>query len=287
MKKLSIASPQEWLRRARAKEFALAGFAAYNMETVQAVVEVADELSAPVLIQTTGPTIRNAGIEYLSAIVRTAAEQVKVPVILHLDHGQSLEQVVQCLRHGYTSVMVDGSSLPLADNIALTRRVVEIAHAVGVAVEAELGHVGGVEDDLTELEAEAAMTDPALALEFVEATQVDSLAVAIGTAHGLYKGEPHLDFARLEAIAAKTAVPLVLHGASGVPEEAIRRAVTLGIAKFNIATELKLPFAEALRDYFRDHPGELDPRKFLPVAKRAYQAVVRAKIEMSGSAGQA
>lgn len=273
----------KWLQKARGNGYALAGFAAYNMETVQAVVEVAEELGAPVLIQTTPATIRNAGISYLTSLIKVAAEQSRVPVILHLDHGDTLEQVIECLRYGYTSVMIDGSALSFEENIRVVSEVCRIAHSVDVSVEAELGRVGGVEDDLSVADAEATYTDPEIVSEFVVRTGVDSLAVAIGTAHGVYKGRPHLELERLASIASKTPVPLVLHGASGVPDEDVVRAIQFGISKFNIATELKIPFAAALRDYFIENPNGYDPRRFLPMAKEAYKSVVREKILLSGS----
>lgn len=282
---MTLRNPVPWLLRARAEGFAVAGFAAYNMETVQAVVEAADELKAPVLIQTTGSNLRNAGVAFLEALAKTAADAADVPVALHLDHGQSLEEALLCLRYGYTSVMIDASDRPFEENVRLTGRVVEAAHAVGAAVEAELGRVGGADSGAGE--AEAQYTDPVQAAEFVGRTGVDSLAVAVGTAHGVYRDRPRLDFPRLSAIAAAVPVPLVLHGASGVPGEDLREAVRRGIAKFNIATELKMPFAAAFRTYFAEHPEDSDPRRFLSFAKAAYKAAVSEKIHLSGSAGKA
>ncbi|MCL6516660.1 class II fructose-bisphosphate aldolase family protein [Alicyclobacillus sp.] len=270
--------------RAQRQSWAVVGFAAYNLETVQALVQTADRLGAPVLVQTTPSNIDNAGIHLLAALVRAAADRVSVPVGLHLDHGDSIDRVRQCLEYGYTSVMIDGSHLPYAENVALTREAVRLAHARGVPVEAELGHVGGVEDDMAE--AEAAYTDPDLAADFVEKTGVDALAVAIGTAHGLYRGEPKLDFDRLRAIRKRVSVPLVLHGASGVPDAAIRRAIAEGIVKINIATELKIPFAAALRTYLVENPEDSDPRRYFKPAQSAYAAVVAKKIRLAGAEGQ-
>ncbi|MCL6454173.1 MAG: ketose-bisphosphate aldolase [Alicyclobacillus sp.] len=286
---MPLVTSQEILHGARRGGYAVAGFAAYNMETVQAVVEVAEELQAPVFIQTTPATIRSSGIRFLHAIVKAAADGARVPVVLHLDHGESYEQVIECLRHGYTSVMIDGSRYAFADNVALVREAVRSAHAVGVPVEAELGRVGGVEDDLSVDAQEAAYTDPEEARRFVELTGVDSLAVAIGTAHGWYHGEPNLDLQRLEHVAAQLSAdfPLVLHGASGLHDAQIKQTIVRGISKFNIATELKMPFAKALRDYFCANPTGIDPRTYFPQAKEAYKAVVREKILLSGSQGRA
>jgi tagatose 1,6-diphosphate aldolase GatY/KbaY len=263
------------------------GFAAYNLETVRTLVETADMLKAPLMIQTTPGTIDNAGIEYLSALVRVAAEKASIPIALHLDHGDSLDRVRLCLEHGYTSIMIDGSHLPYEENVALVSEAVKMAHAKGVPVEAELGQIGGVEDDLQVDEKNAGYTDPDQAADFVERTGLDSLAVAIGTAHGLYIHEPKLDVERLSAIRQRVSVPLVLHGASGVPDELVRETVRRGIAKINIATELKHPFAHSLRDYFQEHPGETDPRKYFKPAQKAYAAVVEEKIRLAQADGKA
>ncbi|MCF8566669.1 tagatose-bisphosphate aldolase subunit GatY [Alicyclobacillus tolerans] len=283
---MPLTTTVEMFKKARQEGYAVVGFAAYNLETVRTLVETADELKAPLMVQTTPSNIDNAGIEYLAAIVKIAAEKASIPVALHLDHGDSIERVKLCLEHGYTSVMIDGSALPYEENMALVQEAVKLAHAKGVPVEAELGRVGGVEDDLSVDEADARYTNPELATEFVEKTGLDSLAIAIGTAHGLYKGEPKLDFERLSLIASKVAVPLVLHGASGVPDESIRETVRRGIAKINIATELKIPFADGLREYFRENPDGSDPRQIFKPAQRNYAAVVKEKILLAGAANR-
>jgi tagatose 1,6-diphosphate aldolase GatY/KbaY len=281
-----LTTTYEMFEKASREGYAVVGFAAYNLETVRTLVETADELGAPVMVQTTPSNIDNAGIEYLAAIVKIAAEKVSIPVALHLDHGDSIDRVRLCLEHGYTSVMIDGSTLPYEENVALVRQAVELAHTRGVPVEAELGHVGGLEDDQSVDEANAHYTDPELAAEFVERTGLDSLAIAIGTAHGLYKGEPKLDFERLSEIRSRVSVPLVLHGASGVPDESIRETIRRGITKINIATELKIPFAAGLREYFQKHPEDSDPRRIFKLAQRNYAAVVQEKIRLAGAAGR-
>lgn len=278
---MPLVSPLPYLEKARARGAAVAAFNIHNLETLQAVVEGAAHMRAPVIIQTSPGTLRHAGLEYIAACCRTAAELYDVPMALHMDHCREFDVLVRCLRAGYTSLMVDASHLPFEENIALTRRVAEMGRAVGVPVESELGRVGGVEDDLSVDEREASMTCPGEALEFVERTGVDTLAVAIGTAHGMYKGEPRLDFERLSAIREKVSVPLVLHGASGVPDAAVREALRRGVAKVNIATELKLPMAAAIREALSD-PEENDPRVYMGRARDAVREMVERKIRLCG-----
>jgi len=275
------------LERARKDGYAIGAFNANNLEIVQGIVEAAEEMEAPVILQASQGAIKYAGLDYIVAMVRAAAEKVKVPVALHLDHGTSFEQAVQCIRAGFSSVMYDGSKLPLEENIAATLAVVKVARAVGVSVEAELGRIGGTEDDISVSDREATMTVPEEAQEFVARTGVDALAVAIGTAHGVYKGEPKLDFDRLKAIADLVDVPLVLHGASGVPDEAIKRAISLGICKVNIDTNLRQAFVAAIVRVLSEKPGEIDPRKLLGPAREALKQVVKEKISLFGSAGRA
>ena len=282
---MQLVSTHDMYQRARQNGYAIAGFAAYNLETLRALIETADALRAPVIVQTTPSNIDNMGIEYLVEIVRIAARQASVPVVLHLDHGDSVTRVEQCVRHGFTSVMIDGSSLPYEENIRITREAVAIAHAHGVSVESELGHVAGVEDEAL-TESAALYTDPALAADFISRSGADSLAIAIGTAHGVYRGEPKLDFERLSVIHSSVAVPLVLHGASGVPDASIREAVRRGVAKINIATELKIPYADGLRRYLLEHPEDSDPRKYSRWAVQAYTEVVGEKIRLVAAAGK-
>lgn len=270
---------------AEAHGYAVVGFAAYNLETVKTLFMTAERLKAPVMLQTTGGTIDYAGLRYLAALARTAAAEVSIPVALHLDHGGSLDRVRACLEAGYTSIMVDGSRLPYDDNVAFVREAVRLAHAQHVPVEAELGRIPGVEDAIRVDERDALYTDPELAADFVRRTGCDLLAVAIGTAHGMYRGTPHLDFDRLDAIRANVSVPLVLHGASGLPDATVQEAIRRGVAKINIASELKEAFFHALRTRFTEHPDDSDPRHYFPPALEAYAEVVRAKIRLAGSDG--
>ncbi len=283
---MTLATTQDMLKKAQLERFSVVGFAAYNLETVQTLVATAERLRAPLMIQTTPGTIDHAGIEYLSAIVNIAARKATIPVALHLDHGESMERVRACLAHGYTSIMIDGSHLPYEENVGLVKEVVAMAHREDVGVEAELGRIGGVEDELSVDEREARYTDPDMAQDFVARTGIDSLAIAIGTAHGMYKGEPQLDLDLLSTISQRVSIPLVLHGASGLPDALIRETIRRGIAKMNIATELKIPFAEGLRAYLHDHPDESDPRKYFRQAQQAYGAVVEEKIRLAGAQGR-
>jgi len=282
-----LVSGKELFQAAKQGGYAVGAFNVNNMEIVQAILEAAEEEKSPVFLQASQGAIKYAGIEYIVALARTEAEKAKVPVALNLDHGTSFTQVVQCIRHGFTAVMIDGSKYPFEENIAITQKVIEIAHPCGVSVEAELGKIGGTEDDITVSDAEAAFTDPQEAAEFVERTKVDALAIAIGTAHGVYKGEPKLDFARLEKIRNAVDIPLVLHGASGVPEDAIRKAVPLGICKINIDTELRQAFTKGVQQVVLNNPKEYDPRKLLGPAREEMKQVVKAKMRLFGCAGRA
>lgn len=267
--------------------YAVGAFNLNNMEILQAVISAAEEERSPVILQASQGGLRYAGINYIVAMARVAAEKASVPVALNLDHGTSFEQAMQCIRQGFSAVMIDGSQLPLEENIALVRRVVDVAHAVGVSVEAELGRIGGTEDDIVVSDRESTMTDPGEAAEFVQEAQPDLLAIAIGTAHGVYKGEPRLDFDRLVGIRRRVDVPLVLHGASGVPDKAIRRACQIGISKINIDTELRIAFSEAVRATLMASPDEIDPRKILGPAREAMKQVVREKMRLFGCSGKA
>ncbi len=284
---MGLVSSVDMVEKARVGGYAVAGFAAYNLETVKALLMTAQELRAPVLVQTTGSTIDHAGLPYLAALVRMIADEVTVPVALHLDHGSSLDRVRACLAAGYTSIMVDGSHLAYEDNVAFVRAAVQLAHAQGVPVEAELGRIGGVEDDLSVDVHDAWMTDPDQAEDFVRRTGCDFLAPAIGTAHGMYHGVPKLDFDRMNALRQSVSVPLVLHGASGLPDELVRLAIGSGASKINIASELKQAFGQALREYLIEHPQENDPRRYFPPAILAYRQIVEAKIRLAGTDGQA
>ena len=294
---------------ARRNGYGIGAFNVNNLEAVLAVAEAATEEKSPAIVAVTPGAIKYGGLPYLSRIVRTAAELASVPVALHLDHGEDFETASKCVGAGFTSVMIDGSSLKFEDNTALTKRVVEMAHPKGVSVEAELGRLAGVEESTVE-EKDAILTDPAVAKEFVDRTGVDTLAVAIGTSHGAYKfkAESKLDFERLKLITKQVSIPLVLHGASsvpswiiekaskygaelggakGIPEEHIQKAISMGIAKINIDTDLRLAFTAAVREVLANSPKEFDPRKILGPAKEAMKQVVKGKMRLFGSSGKA
>ncbi|MEW6172746.1 MAG: class II fructose-1,6-bisphosphate aldolase [Bacillota bacterium] len=275
------------LKAAAAGGYAVGAFNCNNMEIVQAIIAAAEAENAPVILQASQGAIKYAGLEYISALAKTAIAGTHIPVALHLDHGTSFEQAVRCIVAGFSSVMIDGSRLPFPENVALVRQVVGVAGTVGVSVEAELGKIGGTEDDISVSEAEAFFTDPDEAARFVAETGVDSLAVSIGTAHGRYKGEPRLDFNRLSEIAARVDVPLVLHGSSGVPEEAIREAVRRGIRKVNIDTDIRENFTKAVRRVLGADSDEIDPRKVLGPAREAAVEIIKRKIQIFGSADRA
>ncbi|MEM3441396.1 MAG: class II fructose-1,6-bisphosphate aldolase [Candidatus Bathyarchaeia archaeon] len=294
---------------ARKNGYAIGAFNVQNLESTLAIVEAAAEEKSPVIMQITSSVIKYAGLAYITSIVKTAAHSAPVPVAMHLDHGEDFEIAAKCVEAGFTSVMIDGSFLSFEENIALTKRVVDIAHKRGVSVEAELGKLAGVEERSVE-EKEAILTDPDAAAEFVEKTGVDALAVAIGTSHGAYKfkSEAKLDLERLKAISKKVSIPLVLHGASnvpqwivekankygaalsgakGIPEEQIKQAISLGIAKINIDTDLRLAFTATVREVLTNSPKEFDPRKILGPAKDAMKEVAKSKMRLFGSSGKA
>ncbi|MDD2497200.1 MAG: class II fructose-1,6-bisphosphate aldolase [Desulfitobacteriaceae bacterium] len=278
---------KDLLLKAEAGGYAVGAFNCNNMEIVQAIVDAAEAENSPVIMQASQGAIKYAGLDYIMALAKTAADKASVPVAMHLDHGTSFAQVMQCIRYGFSSVMIDGSKLPLEENIDITKRVIDVARAVGVSVEAELGKIGGTEDDITVDEREALFTDPEEARIFAEATDVDALAVAIGTAHGQYKGEPKLDFARLKKIKSLVKVPIVLHGSSGVPDEAIQEAIRLGVRKINIDTNIREAFVRGVREIIAQSPNEIDPRKILGPAKKAMTELIQEKIRLFGSSGKA
>lgn len=284
---MSFVNPIKEIKKAQAKGYAVPAFNIHNLETIQAVVNGAVEQKSPVMIAATPGTLKHAGIKNIVSLVKNAAEDNDIPIALHVDHCIDYDVIASCIECGFTSVMIDASHLPYEENIALTKKVVELAHKASVCVEAELGKIGGVEDDIEVSEKDAAYTVPDEALDFVKRTKIDTLAIAIGTAHGLYKGKPELDFVRLKEIAEIIDIPLVLHGASGVDAEDVRKAISLGICKVNIATELKIPFADAIKEVFKNKPSENDPRNYMGAGRAATQKTVEKKIEMCKSANKA
>lgn len=284
---MALVTLKELLDKAEAGGYAVGAFNCNNMEIVQAIMEAAESEKAPVILQASQGAIKYAGIDYIAAMVRLAAEQAKIPVALHLDHGTDFDQVMLCIRHGFSSVMIDGSRYPLQENIAATKKVMEIARAVGVSVEGELGRIGGTEDQVKVSEREASFTDPQEARIYVQETGVDAFAPSVGTAHGQYHGRPELDFRRLTKIRQLTGIPLVLHGSSGVPDEEITEAISKGVRKVNIDTNIREAFVAGIKEAINKNSAEIDPRKLLGPAREAACRVIREKIRLFGSSGQA
>lgn len=284
---MALVNTKEMLNDAKMNRYAVGAFNVHNLEMLKSVVIAAYEMNSPLILQTTPGTIKHAGEDYMASIAKVASEKYDIPIALHLDHGNSFDLVVRCIRAGYTSIMFDGSMLPYEQNVDMTKKVVEIAHAVDVTVEAELGNIVGVEDDMYVSGNTNVFTDPKMAMDFVEKTKIDSLAIAIGTAHGLYKGEVKLDFDRLKEIRSLVNIPLVLHGASGVPDNLVKQAIKFGINKLNIATELKIPFANGIKEAFKNNPDETDPRKYLEKGQERVKNVVKEKIKLFGCSGKA
>jgi fructose-bisphosphate aldolase class II len=281
---MPLVSSKDLLEHARQAHYAVGAFNADSMEMVQAVVEAAEEERAPVIVQVSEPTIRYAGLALPAGMVKIAAAEVDVPVVLHLDHGTGLEQNAHALRAGFTSLMFDGSRLPYEENVAATCRVVQMAHAAGIPVEAELGKVLGRGVSLDEVR--AAMTDPDQAVAFVRATGCDSLAVAVGSIHAMTGREAELDLDRVRAISDRVRLPLVLHGSSGVKHDSVLGAIACGVCKVNVATYLRQGFMDVLRSEMAACPDEVDFRKLFVPAREAAKERVREKIRLFGSSGR-
>lgn len=296
------------LRDAQRHQYAVGAFNINNFEIAHAILEGASSSSSPVILSTSEGALKYAGMDELGALIHQMVQNYHIPVVYHLDHGKDPVLVERAIRSGwYTSVMFDGSSLPYEENVKQTRRLARLAHWHGVSIEAELGAIAGIEDFVNVSERDAHLTNPEQAVEFVHKTKCDALAVAIGTSHGAYKyeGDSQLDFARLEAIQDAVRVPLVLHGASGVPQhikqecmdygckiadakgvadDHIRKAIQLGVCKVNIDTDLRIAFDAGVRKYLQENPEVIDPRKILGGAMELMQKVVQEKILLFGSA---
>jgi fructose-bisphosphate aldolase class II len=282
-----LVSMNAFLPKAKERKFAVGQFNMNNLEFAQAIVEAAMELKSPFIYGVSEGALKYMGIEFTVAIAEAAAKKSGLPIALHLDHGSSFDIAMKCIRAGFSSIMFDGSHYPLEENIRLTREIVKAAHAMGVSVEGELGTIGGVEDDLSVDEAEAALAKPEEAIRFYEETGVDCLAIAVGTAHGMYKGEPNIRYDIIEAVASKIPVPIVLHGGSGVPDESIRRAIAAGVGKINVNTENQVACTNTIRDIFAKDAKVYDPRKYLGPAREAMKEVVKSKMQLFGSVNQA
>lgn len=308
---MALVTTREMFAKALESDYAVGAFNVNNMEIIQGIVDAAKKEDAPLILQVSAGARKYAKPVYLVKLVEAAMIDSGLDICLHLDHGEDFDICKKCVDDGFSSVMIDGSKYPLEENIALTKKVVEYAHDKGVVVEAELGKLAGIEDNINVDARSASFTDPDEAAEFVEKTGVDSLAIAIGTSHGAYKfkGEPYLDFERLQQISKLIPhTPLVLHGAStvlpefvarcnqyggdipgaqGVPEDMIRTAAKYGVCKVNIDTDLRLAMTAEIRRYLAEHPADFDPRKYLGPARDAIQAMVQHKIRnVLGASGK-
>lgn len=305
-----LVSTKSMLKKARKEGYAVGAFNTNNLEFTKAIIKAAEDLKSPVIIQTSTSAIKYAGINEIYRIVSSIAKKAKIPVALHLDHGPDMSWVKKCLNAGYTSVMIDASSFPFKKNVSITKSVVKEAAKFKASVEAELGSLQGIEDEVIISSKDAFLTNPEDAFHFVKQTGCDSLAIAIGTSHGPYKfkGKSHLDFKRLKEISAKVKVPLVLHGASAIPKRTIlktkkhggiigdahglsnadlKKAVKLGICKVNIDSDLRLVFNASLREFLHDNPSIYDPRTILAHTNNAIYEFVKEKIKVLGSLNKA
>lgn len=283
---MPLVTTKQMLLDAQKGNYAVGAFNVENMEMVMAVMEAAEELKSPVIMQTTPSTVKYAGLDFFLANVKAAAERASVPVAMHLDHGSSFELAMQAYRTGYTSIMIDGSHGSFEENIAVSKAVADACTPSGIPVEAELGKVGGKEDDLDGGD-DNPYTDPDQAVEFVKRTGITSLAVAIGTAHGVYKGEPKLDLDRLSEIREVVDIPLVLHGTSGVPDETVTECVNRGICKVNYATDLRIAFTKGVSEVFSENLDVIDPKKYNACGKERVKEYVMSKMKVCKSVGKA
>lgn len=309
---MPLVTSKDMFEKSMKEHFAIGAFNVNNMEIVQAIVKAAADENSPIILQASSSAIKYAGIEYLKKMIESALDEYDIPLALHLDHGPDFETCKMCIDNGFSSVMIDGSKYDFEENIALTRKVVEYAHSKGVVVEAELGKLAGIEDDVNVSASDAMYTDPDQAKEFVDRTSCDSLAIAIGTSHGAYKfkGEAKLRFDILANVKQKLPnTPIVLHGAStvipelvemcnkyggdipgakGVPDEILHEASISGVSKINVDTDLRLAMTAAIRKTFAEDPAVFDPRKYLGNARTLIEEVVKHKIkDVFGSSNKA
>ncbi len=299
---MPVVNSQKMFEKAYSGKYAIGAFNVNNMEIIQGITEAAKEVNSPLILQVSAGARKYANHTYLMKLIEAAVMETGLPICVHLDHGDSFELCKSCIDGGFTSVMIDGSHLPFTENISLTKKVVDYAHSKGVVVEGELGRLAGIEDTVNVSEQDAAFTDPSEVEEFVQKTNVDSLAIAIGTSHGAFKfkGEPRLRFDILEEIQSRLpGFPIVLHGASsvlpeyveminqhggdmpgakGVPEDMLRKAAAMAVCKINIDSDLRLAMSATIRKYLAENPGHFDPRQYLGPARAAIKEVVKNKI---------
>lgn len=284
---MPLVSMNEFLPKAKAGKYAVGQFNMNNLEFAQAITQAAMELKSPFIFGVSEGALKYMGIEYTVAIAKTAAEVSGLPIALHLDHGSSFEVAMKCIRAGFSSVMFDGSHYGFEENVRLTKEVVRAAHAMGISVEGELGTIGGTEDDVSLDHEMANLAKPEEAIRFYEETGVDALAIAVGTAHGMYAGEPNIHYDIIEKVSSAIPIPIVLHGGSGVPDDMIKKSIAAGVGKINVNTENQVACTATIREVFAKDAKVYDPRKYLGPARSAMVEVVKSKIELFGSAGKA
>lgn len=283
---MAIVNLDAMLKQARTDGYAVGAFNVLDYGSMKAVVRAAEAMGSPVIVQTSAKTVLMWGCDTMVSWFRDIAGDSRVPVAMHLDHCKDLGLIRSCIDAGWTSVMIDASSKPFEENLALSKQVVEMAAPRGVSVEAELGEIGGVEDDIAVADEDAHLVDPEKAKRFCEQLDLHCFAPAIGTAHGVYKGEPRLAFDRLETVAAQTGVPIALHGGTGLSEDVFRRCIALGACKVNISTQLKHAFHDSFVQYHAANPTEYNPLKVIEAQMKAIDDAVREDIEIFGSCGK-
>ena len=288
---MAFVTTKEMLKEAQKGRYGIGAFNANNMEIIQAIIETAEEEKAPVILQASQGAIKYAGLDMIVAMVKAVAEKANIPVALHLDHGTDYYQNIKCLRAGFTSLMYDGSKLPFNENVEMTKKVVEMAHACDIPVEAELGQIGKMGDSdepgVALERVKESMAVPEEAAKFVELTEIDFLAAAVGTIHGCRTPFAKLDIPRIDRIRELTGVPLVLHGASGANDEEIKKGISAGICKINIDTRIRMIFTKKMKEMLEKNPNQIDPRKILGPAKGAAKEIIRDRMRVFGCSGKA
>lgn len=283
---MSYVNMYDMLLKAKQERYAVGAFNIVDPMTAQAVVQAAEAKRSPVIIQTSVKTVELYGCACLAAMVKALAEKAIVPVALHLDHCKNLELIRSCIEAGWSSVMIDASSFPFEENIRMTEEVVKIARPKDVTVEGELGAIVGVEDDIHVKEQESHLADPEQALEYVSRTGIDVFAPAIGTAHGVYKGEPKIAFDLLERIAKEINVAIAIHGGTGLSDEVFKKCISLGGSKINVSTQIKHTFRDSLIEYFQKNPEDYEPVKILAYMRDNAQDIIESFIEKFGSSNK-
>ncbi len=284
---MSNVNLRDMLTQATTDRYAVGAFNVVDAMTARAVIQAGEAKRAPVIVQTSAAVVELYGAPTMAAMVRPLAEDASVPVALHLDHCNDLDLISACIEAGWTSVMIDASTFPFEENVAMTKQVVETASGTGVTVEGELGTIVAAEDDIAVREQGTHLIDPVQAVEFVDRTGVDVLAPSIGTAHGVYKGEPKIAFDLLETVAGLVGAPIAIHGGTGLSDEVFSRCIALGGAKVNVSTQIKYAFRDALAGYFAENPDDVDPVRILTAARDATQRTIEDFIDRFGSAGKA